>query len=379
MLYLTGIIIAFFLFLLLFGKKGKSEADNILALWLLGTGFHLLLYYFNFTGDRKELPLFLGIEIPLPLLQGPFLYLYTSTLTNQKDKRALWNFAPVAIVYLLLIPFYNLTSAQKISVYNNDGLGYEKLMGMVYILIIVSGIIYPILSYLKILRHKKNIRNRFTYTETINLAWLRYLIAGTGIIWLVVIIGTDKHVFSAAVAYILFIGYFGIKQVGIFTNSQPFYEASTEIQTENVDVIPPAIETTEEPQAARIKYEKSRLSDEDSQAIHKRLTQLMAQEKLFKNPELTLAELSERLDVHPNVLSQVINSIEQKNLYDYVNEQRVEEFKYLVTLPENQKFTLLSLAYECGYNSKTAFNRNFKKVTGVSPTAYIKEVDIKLS
>ena len=118
-------------------------------------GFHLLFFYFNYTGDKKEFPLLLGVEIPLPLLQGPFLYLYTSTLTNQKDKRAFWHFAPAAIVYLLLIPFYNLTGAQKISVYNNHGLGYEKLMGVVYILIIVSGLVYPILSFLKILRHKK--------------------------------------------------------------------------------------------------------------------------------------------------------------------------------------------------------------------------------
>ena len=104
----------------------------------------------------------------------------------------------------------------------------------------------------------------------------------------------------------------------------------------------------------------------------------MLQEKLYKNPELTLAEISQKLSVHPNVLSQVINSIEQKNLYDYVNQQRVDEFKRLVMLPENQKFTLLSLAYECGYNSKTAFNRNFKKETGLSPTAYLKQADINL-
>ncbi len=98
----------------------------------------------------------------------------------------------------------------------------------------------------------------------------------------------------------------------------------------------------------------------------------MENEKLFKNSELTLTQLSQTLNVHPNTLSQVINSVEQKNFYDYINFQRVEEFKKAMALPENQKFTLLSLAFECGFNSKTAFNRNFRKVTGVSPSEYLK-------
>ena len=98
----------------------------------------------------------------------------------------------------------------------------------------------------------------------------------------------------------------------------------------------------------------------------------MQEEKLYKNSELTLADLSQKLNVHPNVLSQVINSAEQKNFYDYINCQRIEEFKRIILLPENQKFTLLSLAFECGFNSKTAFNRNFKKATGISPSEYLK-------
>lgn len=60
-----------------------------------------------------------------------------------------------------------------------------------------------------------------TPTETINLAWLRYLIIGISIIWLVVIFGNDEQTFVTVVAYIFFIGYFGIKQVGVFTNNHP--------------------------------------------------------------------------------------------------------------------------------------------------------------
>jgi AraC-like DNA-binding protein len=104
----------------------------------------------------------------------------------------------------------------------------------------------------------------------------------------------------------------------------------------------------------------------------------MQKEKLFKNPEITLAELAKTMKVHPNTLSQVINAIEEKNFYDYINIQRIEAFKEISILPENQNFTLLSLAFECGFNSKTAFNRNFKKVTNISPTEYLKATNIIL-
>jgi AraC-like DNA-binding protein len=56
----------------------------------------------------------------------------------------------------------------------------------------------------------------------------------------------------------------------------------------------------------------------------------------------------------------------------------VEEFKKLAPLPDNKNYTLLSMAYECGFNSKTSFNRNFQKVTGVSPTEYLQRLNINL-
>jgi AraC-like DNA-binding protein len=121
------------------------------------------------------------------------------------------------------------------------------------------------------------------------------------------------------------------------------------------------------------KYEKSTLNEEASQKIYKSLKKIMFEERLFENPELNLDALSATLNVNPNHLSQVINSIENKNFYDYINQLRVESFISLISKPEKSNYKLLSLAYECGFNSKTAFNRNFKKITGLSPTEYLKK------
>ena len=220
MLYLTGIIISFFLIIILIGKKNKSEADKILALWLFFTGFHLILFYLHFNNEYVKFPFLLGIEIPMPLVQGPFLYLYTSTLTNQNrnKKYNLLHFMPFIIAFIPLLSFFGLPFNEKISIYKNEGKGYEQVLSVLLLIIIISGILYALLSLQKLSQHRKNITEQFSFTEKINLTWLSYLILGSSIIWVVVIFCNDQYIFATVVLYLFFIGYFGIKQVGIFTN-----------------------------------------------------------------------------------------------------------------------------------------------------------------
>jgi AraC-like DNA-binding protein len=398
MLYLIGIIIAFFLAILLLTKKNKSEADKILAIWLFFIWIHLSLFYLHSAENYFKYPYFLGFELPLPFLHAPFLYLYTASLTNQSiNRKYIWlHFLPILLTYLFFLPFLTSSITQKIYVYQHQGIGYQKQLNIMFFAIIISGITYVTLSLLLLKKHKKNIADQFSYLEKINLNWLRYLILGISLIWVAVITRHEYIIFSTTVFYVIFIGYFGIKQVGIFTQNEIFYQKLEEpklaIKVSHEKQKLPLQSTISEMgewtkngrdqqeigEQSYIKYQKSSLNQTDIREIHQQLTLLMQNEKLYKNPELTLSELAQKLDVHPNNLSQVINSIEQKNFYDYINFQRVEEFKNSVHLPENQKITLLSIAYECGFNSKTSFNRNFKKVTDFSPTEYLKQANINL-
>lgn len=398
MFYLAGIIITFFLSALLAGKKGKSYADKILAIWLMVIGLHLLLFYLYKTGQYFNYPYLLGIDIPLPLMHGPFIYLYTISLT--KTRRAMWSdllhFTPVMIVYVLMLSFFQLSGEEKIYVYKNQGRGFEWLTDNLFYFILASGIIYVVLSFLELRKHKVNIENQFSNTEKINLNWLRYLIYGTSVIWLVIIAGfKDQYIFSTVVLYVFFIGYFGIRQTGVFTNKKnrpqiqdlpspvedllldhvqekQVEKVKEELKEEEADV--KVIQSTSDTNNAgvKIKYQKSSLNNETALRIHDQLTGLMKEKKLFKDPDVNLGDLADQLEIHANTLSQVINSFEKKNFYDYINDMRVAEFKKMLIDPENEKYTLLSLAFECGFNSKTAFNRNFKKATGQSPSEFFK-------
>jgi AraC-like DNA-binding protein len=392
MLYLAGIVITFFLAVLLTGKRKKTPADMILIVWLCAMAFHLILFYLFISGKIYNYPALLG-HIPYPLVHGPFLFMYTAELTRQQPRnRMVWmlHFVPVILLYIALIPFFRLTLAEKVSVYLNKGAGYEGLMRICVIAIIISGIAYVAASLYLLNKYRKSIEDEFSNTEKINLAWLRYLIYGIAVVWIAVIFGDESMVFGTVVVFVFCLGYFGIRQPGIFTTASPQLKRTPTPSTEKITSQPGESayhqqlpeEGVDQTGAGtinpKIKYEKSGLDEEKAGKIYNQLVGCMTNQKFFTDSELTLAALAKTLNVHPNHLSQVINSYEGKNFYDYINYQRVEEFKRLAPLPDNRNYTLLSLAFECGFNSKTSFNRNFKKVTGVSPSEYLEQLHISL-
>jgi AraC-like DNA-binding protein len=362
MWHLIGIIISFFLSILLFTKRGKSTADLVLACWLFLISFHLLTYYLLATGKFLEFPYLLGLEIAVPFVHGPFLYLYTALLTGKKIATlpGVFHFIPTVLIYAILSPFFLLPVSEKILVYENNGAGYTTILKIIHFAVIPSGVVYIVLSLFLLKEHQQTISNQLSDIEKINLNWLNKLMAGMGVIWLSVFFGNDITTFTCVDLFILYIGYFGIKQAGIFNDKIEIHSPYNEA------IIFP------------VKYQKSAIGEGHLSEIHLELLTLMDQKKLFKDPALSLSELARQLNVHSNSLSQVINRLEHKNFYDYVNALRIDEFKTIVAFPENQKFTLLSLAYEVGFNSKTSFNRNFKKITGLSPTTYLKQHKIEL-
>ena len=392
MIYLAGIVITIFLAALLAGKKHKAPADRILVVWLIVIALHLFLFYIFITGKIYDYPVLMG-HLPYPLLHGPFLFLYTAALTGQQARfKMVWliHFIPVLVLYLFFIPFFRLPAAEKINVYRNKGAGYETLMDICLISIIISGLAYVIACLVLLRKYRKSIENEFSNIEKIKLAWLRYLVYGIGVIWMAVIFGNDPIVFGTAVLFVFFLGYFGIRQTGIFITVQPQtglpqISANEEkltgsTPTDKREPVPDETPVQAETGSSitKVKYEKSGLAGDQAGKIYEQLVIAMTNQKLFTESELTLAALAKTLAVHPNHLSQVINSYEGKNFYDYINFQRVEEFKNLAPQPDNRNYTLLSMAYECGFNSKTSFNRNFRKVTGISPSEYLLQQNISL-
>ena len=409
MFYTVGVSVAFLLGLLLLSKKGKTLADKILSCWLFVIGIHLFLFYLHFTEYAFDHPALLGLHFPLPLIHGPFLFLYTASVTNQVNvsrwKTAL-HFIPAISCYVYLVSYFALPGDKKVFIFRHHGLGYEAFQMINLWAIVLSGLVYIAWTNALLKRHKIAIQNYFSDTEKINLKWLQYLVYGIALIW-ILILAHDKFLFAGVVLFVLFIGYFGIKQVGIFTDQHHhpqllhaarnqravFIEEQehivdnykenkiagqqlslTEAGTNSHERLGPPVLATES--YTTKKYSKSGLTKDMASNLHDKLTNLMRNEKTYTESRLSLAELAKRLDTLPNYLSQVINEKEDKSFYDYINTLRIEEFKRLVSMPENQKYTIESLSYECGFNSKSSFNKNFRKATVQSPSEFLQSLNM---
>lgn len=119
-------------------------------------------------------------------------------------------------------------------------------------------------------------------------------------------------------------------------------------------------------------------SNEELSLQFQKIEEHISKEKLFLQPGLTLRLLAESVRLQPGEVSQAINSVKQMNFNDFVNSFRVEEFKKRALDPENDKITLLGLAFDSGFNSKATFNRVFQKFVGQSPGEWLSREKKKL-
>ncbi len=116
----------------------------------------------------------------------------------------------------------------------------------------------------------------------------------------------------------------------------------------------------------------SPLNDKEIESYLGRLDQLMTEDQVYLDPAMSLRLLAEKLEMQPNKLSWLLNEKIGKNFNEYINTFRLVTFKEKALNPNNSNLTLLGLAFESGFNSKTVFNAFFKKMEGVTPKSWVK-------
>jgi AraC-like DNA-binding protein len=371
MFYLLGISLNIFLVFLLLLKRKKVYSDKVLLAWMTVMAIHQLVFYSVYSGFALQHPHLLGPGLSMPVLHGPLLFLYVLSMTKEtpvKFTLLVPLFIPFILLTLLAIPFYILSAAEKLHVFETKGKDFEWYLTIQQILIMATGIGYVLWSLFLIRRHRSNIKQWFSNTEKRNLQWLEYLSIGLGGIWLLVIFFDDHMIFIGVVILVLFIGFFGINQLPIFYNWQIIEAPSTPPGNSNPPEDKEPIQA--EMEVSSVRYAKSGLKEEDANNLLNRLTELMDKEALYKKNDLTLQDLANRLDTHPNYLSQVINEKEHKNFYTYINNLRVKAFIENASRGATKNYTLLALAFDSGFNSKSTFNKYFKESTGKSPSEF---------
>jgi AraC-like DNA-binding protein len=123
---------------------------------------------------------------------------------------------------------------------------------------------------------------------------------------------------------------------------------------------------------SKAKYKASSLTPENQESIYDRLLELFEDHTVYCESRLQLSDVANMLKVNTHNLSQALNSLAGKPFYDFVNGYRVRYMQKLLTDSGQTQFTILSLGFESGFNSKASLNRVFKEQTGLSPSEYQK-------
>jgi len=383
---LIGAVQAIFYLIVFQSKSKKTLSDYVLMLFTLLLGAVFFDQYLRNTDFYKLHPEYWGITYCFPILTAPLLYIYVELITEpvQKFKPWFWLLTVPFFFFLTyyLFTYYLLPIDKKIAYFR---LATTKPWAMIYageFFLVFSGTIYSVLGLFKLKKHIKNIGFNFSYTEGINLNWLKSIFIAIVIVNLLGILSNvvtdifplfpyqtgDNFISSINVILVFIIGYYGMKQALIY----PSITTKSEL-IDTRQIIEP--EKTEDSQT-NSKYIKSGLQDNVANDYYSSLIQLIESEKLFLDSKLSIKTVADKLGIKVNHLSQVINQKSGKNFFKFINDYRVEEAKKLLSSPANQKFTILAIAYDCGFNSKSSFNTIFKEYTGQTPSDFIRNTNI---
>ena len=365
---------AFFFLILLLRKTPKASHDKLLMFWLMCLGVSVA-WYGSTMNVFDETPILSSGIIATFLLHGPFMYLYVSDLTSDhKSYHALKlsHFLPfIAFIIYLVISAQFPEYARGISVEHSENLSEPPLLFVFFLIITaLSGTVYFFLAFRKYKSIKRSSENYSAKDN--NLEWLGKLITIFGIVWtLLIIVAVIHHIFHlftikfctnglflSLSAFIILIGYYGLNQKEVFIN----------FKSENDNNKLPT--STKE-----LKEHGAILKDEGLEKCFRDVESFMITEKPYLDPELTLPKLAKDLDVPAHQLSQVINEIHQRNFFDFINQYRVEEVKNKIQDEQFKNYSLLAIAYDSGFNSKSAFNRVFKKITSMTPSQFKNSVE----
>ncbi len=409
---LVGAVQGLLLAAVLLAHRTNRTANRLLAALMLAFSVSLISEVYYSAGLVRTWPHLFGISYPLPWVFGPLVYLYAVAASDRGWRfggRAALHFAPVVAILIVTLPIYLQSGADKIALYDRLTAGdVPTLLVVLDPFKYVSGLAYSAATVLYLRMHRRRVEDSYSNTERVNLRWLQSLAGAAAAIWLLaVIVGItgilpepiarygDDPVSLAVALFVYATGYKGLRQPEIFRYDRPA-TADRTATNQNVEPTAPVapdipasrggLETAVDSRSAATsisppdrpaRYERSGLGEFETRQLEAALLSLMTREKPYRDPDLTLPALAERLGSTPHKLSEVLNRELSQTVYDFVNGYRVDEVRALLADPGTKHLNILALGLDAGFASKSTFNQAFKKLTGQTPSTYRKALEVR--
>jgi AraC-like DNA-binding protein len=351
-----GLSIAIFAGVLTLTNKNINVSDRLLAAWLFLLAIDygnigITYLYFDFAVIPSSFFLF-----------NPAFYLYSKSLTNKKF-RLKWR----QLLHLIPYVFFDLSNHFFSLAFRIDNFfTYDSMLWirlLFAISFIISLITYSTLSIVAVHKHRIFLKNEFSnIDENQKLSWLLFIVISYSVYIITAtalgvfgffnnsfeIVSIYNYVATLILTFVL--GFYGIRQDEIFTT---------------------------EKQIPREKYQQSNLNSEKKEKIKEILLEYFKTHKPYFNSELSMQTLTEELKIPKHQLTEVLNTVIGKNFFQFVNEFRVEATKQKLADPNNDKFSLEAIGYDCGFSSKSSFFSVFKNISGQTPMQFKNSISLQ--
>ena len=393
--FLQGLTFA--VILCLRGMREERVSDYFAAILLVMGSLYVGQWMFGFAGwydshDWKTSLMFY-VSWKNLLAFGPLIWLYFRSLTNTNfrwSRKYWWHFLPLALtllqpitIFLYDFAYWLLVRGEAFTYFNNtrgpaaewDNTFSSPVFYVIYgvsVLHLLGYLIWTLIDYRK---YRSYLSREFSNAEQLTFASLR-LTLFLMMFGVLATIFLDIHNLIYSTSYIdswdsffvmsLFTYFAAIQLLAI--NPQ-MTRALRFLPSEKLEAIQPAVIADE----SVVRSGGNTYPELSGWAT--KLEERLKLHQDFLNPDLKLGELAGAIRTNSSVLSRVINGAYDMNFNDFVNGRRCEAFMEAIKAKEHHRHTLLSIALDCGFNSKSTFNRAFKKHTGKNPGEYVKEVD----
>lgn len=335
--------------------RGNKTANRLLAaltltISIVVSGAVLLTSNYVFAFPHLS-----RLHQPFVFLAAPLLFLYLRELTAREQKfqrMDFLHFIPFVLCVIYLLPYFLQSSAAKIQILVSEYIQAD--FGQWYYVrsavLITQVLVYLVLIVLSIVKYTRNVKQRKSARDKAVMFEVRFFVLATAVLWCAVVlryaIPTTPNLLVPLGASLLIyaLGYLKMRR--------------------------PELETGEKDESSSRKYERSTLTAERSERYLDKLLNLMKQDKPFTDGDLTIQKLAEKLSIPAHHLSQTINERLGQTFSDFINSYRVEEAKKKLLDPGLKHLSVLGIAEEVGFNSKSSFNAVFKKHTNMTPSEF---------